>query len=193
MRAMIALVLSCLVFTACADSPELAAIQSPGGVSTVPADPPSPTPEALPDFKGDKRFAPYVARFIREGAKQGRKLSAAAVSIRLSDLEQYGERTIGVCFRGCADCPKVLLKDSFWATASEARKRLLFDHELGHCVLQRPHRTTLLASGKPASIMYPFILDERTYREDLTRYQRELYTYRLAPAALEGLQIDICE
>ena len=89
---------------------------------------------------------------------------------------------IGLCETGYGG-RTVTLDPDFWNNVSETQKELLMHHELGHCILYRPHRSTYLSSGIEASIMYPIIMASSTYLNNYSYYQNELFTSAASQAA----------
>jgi len=90
-------------------------------------------------------------------------------------LSAYGSSVIGLCETGGGK-RRVTFSTSFWNSVSETQRELLAHHELGHCVLYRGHRTTLLSNGAYASLMYPIIMGSSTYLNNYNYYQQELFS-----------------
>jgi hypothetical protein len=86
----------------------------------------------------------------------------------------------------------------FWNSVSETQRELLAHHELGHCVLYRPHRTSTLSSGAYASVMYPIIMSSSTYTNNYNYYLNELFTFNAAqgpstPGEPETPTVHVCD
>jgi hypothetical protein len=134
-------------------------------------------------YIGDPAFAPYVEKFVSDAALQGvdliPEMRADPVVIELGSLDSLGSGVIGLCESGY-NGRTVTLDPDFWGRISETQDELLMHHELGHCILYRPHRSALLSSGREASIMNPIIMASSTYLGNYDYYQNELYTYSAA-------------
>lgn len=159
-----------------------------------PSPDPSPTPDPEPLFKGPKELGKYVNKFVADGMIQ--KLNVIPnmknpmLEIQLASLKQYGQYVIGLCESG-GNQRRVTFDPSFWNSVDETQKELLAHHELGHCVLGRPHRTDLLKDKTYASIMYPVIMKNTTYMGNFDYYQNELYTWQGSEAPGSS-QVYIC-
>ncbi|MCM2324319.1 MAG: hypothetical protein NDJ90_13765, partial [Oligoflexia bacterium] len=107
-------------------------------------------------------------------------------------LDAYGSSVVGLCESGGSQ-RRVTFDPDFWNSVSETQKELLAHHELGHCVLNRAHRTAVLTSGAYSSIMYPIIMSTAMYQSDYDYYQEELFSMAaLAPEAANASSIHIC-
>lgn len=85
-----------------------------------------------------------------------------------------GGTTIGVCDLGWPK--RVMLLRGWWYVMSDDAHRVLMYHELGHCLLNRPHDTDINPDGAPASIMYPIIDGVvENWPEQKRRYVDELF------------------
>lgn len=85
----------------------------------------------------------------------------------------------GVCFSYSDGTKEVIIKKSFWDTASIIQKRILIFHELGHCALGRSHDDeTVEHKGivYKTSIMHPTIPDSVQYLKAESEFRRELFT-----------------
>lgn len=147
-----------------------------------PPNPPVPEPTAPPSpepvfYLGDAEFQPYVNKFIADGLIQGVPLSTKSpdLHINFGDLSQYGAGVVGLC--DMSSGRSITISTKFWNNVSDVQKELLLHHELGHCVLYRPHREDKFADGREKSIMYPIILKESVYTPNYDYYQKELYTF----------------
>lgn len=71
--------------------------------------------------------------------------------------------------------PKIVLNTTHWEKLSLASKEQLIYHELGHCVLGRPHETRL-ENKTPVSLMYPYHLGTEIYVSNYASYISELFS-----------------
>lgn len=105
----------------------------------------------------EAELAPYIDRFVEEANKRGHRLN-------LEDMEAYivpeivSNGTI-LCGQGFAP----VFGDSFrgiaisglcWSELDESGREILVFHELGHALLERQHRNTILGIGRKQSIMF---------------------------------------
>ena len=81
---------------------------------------------------------------------------------------------VGVCQQASNMTGKVTLDQNFWSSASEDERQELLDHELGHCILNRVHRTDFLPNGVPASIMNPYLFNPAIIKANSQYYYNEL-------------------
>ncbi len=167
--------------------------------SPTPTPDPTPSPTSSPVSGSDLYTGPaevekYVVKFVDDAKIQGvdvlPDMKNPKLTIRIASLDAYGSSTIGLCETGGGQ-RRVTFDPDFWNRVSETQKELLAHHELGHCVLLRPHRSTTLSSGAYASIMYPLIMSSSTYTNNYAYYQEELFTYTSRSSALPGPNDDV--
>lgn len=116
-------------------------------------------------------FAGYRAAFEMESRKQHHIVNTSEIDIRF--VRSMEGTVIGMCFYMS---PRfILINKSWWDRANETQREMVIYHELGHCALNREHSTRILASGAPASIMYPSIFDSRYYAKYKAYYMYELF------------------
>jgi hypothetical protein len=126
----------------------------------------------------DPAFQGYVNEFVAESINQGRPISITNLIIAFSD--ELGPSTIGRCFYYSSDQPnKILINKQDWPYESDEYRRVTLFHELGHCVLGRPH----LLNGSiyngycsATSIMWPQIENTTDmYSSNWDEYMHELF------------------
>lgn len=71
---------------------------------------------------------------------------------------KVGPNVVGVCYWS-GEWRYVAIKKSYWDAASSFQRTVLIYHELGHCLLNREHNSTLLEGKCPSSFMHPSIVD----------------------------------
>lgn len=189
MRKVLLGILLVLGFSACNGAEEQAQsvaddwIQHPSAGAPVPAPTPAPTPLPPPVsvsdlYTGPAEVAAYVQKFVDDARIQGRDVTPdmknPKLEIQLASLTSYGSSVIGLCETG-GGRRRVTFSPTFWSSVNDTQRELLAHHELGHCVLYRPHRNDVLASGAYASIMYPIIMANSTYKNAYDYYQEELF------------------
>ncbi|MCB0515588.1 MAG: hypothetical protein R2798_09315 [Chitinophagales bacterium] len=120
---------------------------------------------------------PFVQSFIEEAALRGENLTINDLIVEYNEnLENNGYDAAGLCHFGTQnDSPFIELDttSSNWQANEYSREQLIF-HELGHCILNRQHKETILPNEQYASIMKAngdplyasFNLFKRTYYLD---------------------------
>lgn len=174
--------------------PKPAPSSDPSPDSTSSPDPtPTPTADATALYTGPTEVSKYVAKFVADGLIQGvdvtPDMSGPKLSIRIASLDSYGSSVIGLC-ETSSNLRRVTFDPDFWYSVSETQREILAHHELGHCVLFRGHRTSILSSGIYASIMYPQIMKSSTYTSNYDYYQDELFQYAATDASLAMVSED---
>jgi hypothetical protein len=175
----------------------------PNSITNDPVIPPTPGGgvDAAGLYTGPAELAKYVQKFIDDGKAQGvdvlSGLSAPKLQIQISSLDSWGSSVIGLCETGTG-LRRVTFDPDFWNSVSETQRELLAHHELGHCVLYRPHRTSTLSSGAYASVMYPIIMSSSTYTNNYNYYLNELFTFNAAqgpstPGEPETPTVHVCD
>jgi hypothetical protein len=141
----------------------------------------SPDPSPVPTeglYEGPESVNAYVVKFVEDAEKQGRnvlpEMTDPTLTIRIASLDHLGASVIGLC-ETSGNLRRVTFDPDFWNNVSETQRELLAHHELGHCVLYRPHRSATLSSGAYASVMYPLIMSSSTYLNNYDYYQEELF------------------
>ncbi|MCM2278929.1 MAG: hypothetical protein NDJ89_12710 [Oligoflexia bacterium] len=184
--------------------PEPTATSKPTPVPTVTPSPvPSPTPSPTPTtpvnqvYTGPAEVAKYVQKFIDDAKMQGvdvlPDMASPKLQIQLGSLDSYGASVIGLC-ETSANLRRVTLDPDFWDSVSETQRELLAHHELGHCVLYRAHKSTLLSTGAYASIMYPIIMGSSTYLNNYDYYQQELFAQAARQAGeVNASTVHVCD
>jgi hypothetical protein len=203
-----AFALTAATLTACngSDSSSNALTLAPGSdpskVPTQPVPIPSPDPSGSPAptgklYSGPAEVEKYVVKFVDDAKAHGvnvlPNMSNPTLTIQFASLSSYGSSVIGLC-ETTGSLRRVTFSPTFWNSASETQRELLAHHELGHCVLYRPHKTSLLSSGAYASIMYPIILASSTYLGNQEYYLNELYTSSVMESAGEAVTgVHVCD
>lgn len=114
---------------------------------------------------------------VRSFVKSFERICGKKVTIPIywGDLPtEDGSKTIGVCrgFQQSLLFRSIVLDKSYWNQATYWEKESLVFHELGHCVLDRPHVIGYDEKYRPLSIMHPFTF--RSYLERRRYLVKEL-------------------
>jgi hypothetical protein len=102
--------------------------------------------------KGDH----YLQQFILEGLKRGVHLDTSAFPIKglVVETVPLPDTVGGLCLLEPGAPRKVRINSLHLGRLSGLQEELLFFHEFGHCLLNRPHNNTTLPNGEWASLMY---------------------------------------
>ena len=107
------------------------------------------------EYKVNSEFAPYLQRFIDEGAKRGKTfdLKGDGLIIEFGDLDN---NIAGLTHY--EDPVRIQIDRTYWNTISkyngaDMMKEDLIFHELGHGLLNRKHLNTFLENGDWKTIM----------------------------------------
>lgn len=123
---------------------------------------------------GYGRFTKYVDSFIAAGKRYGTKIDMNGQRIMFVD-KFYGG-LIGLCMP-MFEPHQILVNEQWWNENDEDAREMVIWHELGHCVLGRPHKADMV-NGHPVSIMYPntkVLEDKEYYKSHKEQYTRELF------------------
>lgn len=114
-------------------------------------------------------FETYYSTFV-----QTENVGANDLIIKFGNVYNETTNIIGFCLKGDGITPTVTIDSAIWANLPEVFRQELIDHELGHCILNRVHRTDMLPNGYPASIMYPSLFDAFWIQKNQEYYNNEL-------------------
>jgi len=109
--------------------------------------------------------ADEVELFYREAEVRGYNLRDHDLIVKPGTLSG---NTIGLCQLGGGP-PTVTIDAEFWDTADADEREVLVFHELGHCLLDRPHVDDHLA------IMSSYLLSSSYYAANKTALIDELF------------------
>lgn len=98
---------------------------------------------------------PYVQTFRAEAGRRKRVIAADNLIIRFGILQ--GNAVCGECLTEAGKTPRITLSAdvSCWKNANSDQRECLVFHELGHCLLNRPHRSDRFPNGAYVSLMNP--------------------------------------
>ena len=112
----------------------------------------------------------------------GRKVTVPVMLVSPQEIERQGTGagTVALCVTETENGSIVIVDSDFWYSTDNATRWTLVFHELGHCVLNRPHLDTIDPVSKcPVSVMR-WILDftalcVETGRRTTVDYEIELF------------------
>ncbi|GAB4011962.1 hypothetical protein GCM10028808_26900 [Spirosoma migulaei] len=98
---------------------------------------------------------PYLKSFRDEAAKRNKVVSTANLIVTFGTV--LTEDVCGQCILENGKTPRIILNadDFCWKTASTNERECLVFHELGHCLLNRAHKTEKFTNGLYVSLMNP--------------------------------------
>lgn len=107
------------------------------------------------DILIDDTLRPYYESFLIEAEKRNVEFQAleSFIEMRIGVIEE-DPTFLGKCNSNIDDINReVVINVLFWDILSPIEKEKLVFHELGHCLLNRPHRNDKAQTGFCASIM----------------------------------------
>lgn len=129
----------------------------------------------------------YIQAFRNEAQQRKQTVSTVNLIVTFGDIQN--EDVCGECVLESGKTPRITLNfnDYCWKTASQQERECLIFHELGHCLLNRAHKTDRFPNGAFVSLMnpddigiyaacrYPIGGDECNKRTRRTYYIDELF------------------
>lgn len=100
----------------------------------------------------DPELAIYFEMFAAEAQIRGYSIDweAEAISARITDIE---EDAVGQCLTFTNNSRQINIDRTYWKRSDDMDREFLIFHELGHCLLGRPHLDESNASGTCISLM----------------------------------------
>ncbi|MDZ4675944.1 MAG: hypothetical protein SGI74_00410 [Oligoflexia bacterium] len=126
--------------------------------------------EEKPVIEAD--FKLYVEEFAHQAKQRNVAVATLSLTVKFDDAMTS---EVGHC-KVNSTLAKVTIKRQAWATMSTFDREALIFHELGHCLLRRPHLAELNADGKAKSIMYPSTMSGTYYSAEKEILVNELFT-----------------
>lgn len=114
---------------------------------------------------------PYAQQFEHQYNRSTNLVTMVFIDAPLTDTTFLGD---------CWSYGTVEIVRRTWETISETQKHLLIYHELGHCVLKRPHRDDIYDDHCPKSIMNSIEAYDFCYDRHKEEMDKELFDNRIA-------------
>lgn len=124
-------------------------------------------------------FSSYVSEFESYGKAKLNDPSFAVKNVPINLGDTGNPDHDGVCITYYNGEKEIVIDNSFWEKGSPIQKKILLHHELGHCVLNRKHESSIFriaGSNFKNSIMHPEIPTSHKYDTFKEGYLKELYT-----------------
>jgi hypothetical protein len=151
-----------------------------GGVTMFGEDAPPPPktypiePEVI--YQTDTVFQALLEKFQSLAQYYNRNITAH-VAIIFGNTRPNGGRAIGYCkIRNQQNL--VVIDRNYWESQDLLTQENIIFHELGHCLLMRPHRQQYrVADLTPISLMHPQVIKSWIYSQYYYAYQDELFGF----------------
>lgn len=102
------------------------------------------------------QLLPYIEDFIFEANERDFDISIDSIGIEVYFENISDPSVIGRCLRNeDGENESIAVDPVYWKQATELEREYVMFHELGHCVLNRPHTTAADGSNICLSIMEP--------------------------------------
>lgn len=124
-------------------------------------------------------FSSYIASFEQVGKSETgqTQFSIGDIPVNFGDTEHPDYQ--GVCFSYENGQHEVIIRESWWNSASDTYRESLLFHELGHCRLGREHDDSKISTNVQnfkASMMSSVIVSPGEYDKYKAGYWKELFT-----------------
>ncbi len=124
----------------------------------------------------DPAFDPMIKSFVYEANQRGYAVNTENLSVTFGNIRKNKcDKTVGYCSR-IDSMNKLIIKinTDTWDDMDAYEQEALIFHEIGHCVMRRDHCKKKNKTG-PISIMYPYVLDGKHYKEFREELVDELF------------------
>lgn len=129
-------------------------------------------------------FLSIVSQFEQAGKQYSGNSNFSAGNVPVNFGNTENESFEGVCFSYPDGTTEVIIRESWWNSASQALKESLLFHELGHCALNREHDNETHEANSvtyKASLMNSVIVNPNQYNGHRSAYLTELFTLNKIP------------
>lgn len=111
-------------------------------------------PKAAPVYDVPADFQPLVTRFVTEASQRGHSLAITNLIIKYDSTVSASYCAVCNSLSSDPTVQKIIsVNPKVQCYRNSYEQEALFFHELGHCVLNRPHNNQKLPNGDPKSIM----------------------------------------
>ncbi len=115
---------------------------------------------------------PLVNEFIQDSVHYNHPIAITDLLVQFNSMP-LGLN--GTCTVNGEDTPIINLNSNIWPHINPVSQKLILYHELGHCVLGRPHNNVYLGTGYMASIMNAYLIDFNIFLASQNYYLNELF------------------
>jgi hypothetical protein len=127
-----------------------------------------------PQLSIQGQYQPYVDAFQARSKMAGHSIQITDLIIQSVDSieEKY---VVAKCLGNNGSTPPtIVVSQQYWTHLDVFYREELIFHEMGHCVLNRSHRTDV-NNNLPLSIMNPYIFAGDGYTTNYSQYMHELF------------------
>jgi hypothetical protein len=142
-----------------------------------------------PDLNGpylDPKVESLYNDFIAASKNNGITVDPNRVKALLVSFDNIAQEdpaysyTLGYCQKS-PGLNEIVLDTFYWNNTNDLNRKAIFEHEAGHCLLDRQHRLDLNPkTGFPSSLMYPYLVESDEYgfsKQIYDSYNAELFTH----------------
>lgn len=127
----------------------------------------------------EEDFHPYVEDFLKDAVEY--QLPKVVEERYFNLTIKYGIMPVSETKKIAGWCERqtrtIIIDRKFWNSFCINKRQALIDHELGHCLLDKPHRNAKTETEKgiaPYSIMFPDVVDGEFYANNKEYLRNEL-------------------
>lgn len=123
------------------------------------------------------------------------KMGAAGFNNSPRNIKYVFSHSMDIKYAGYCDAPvgpgappTITINMTYWSAYTTTEKEILVFHEMGHCVLNRPHISKTDSRGVAISLMHPILMYAGDYRQKKSYYINELFANAGIPKGGTGHQ-----
>lgn len=130
----------------------------------------------------ESKYVPYFKAFANRAASVGSNVKVNNLTIRsVSSISDPG--VVALCQQEPGQSPLIIVSQEWWPQFDVTMREDMIFHEMGHCVLNRGHRSD--ENNKLSlSIMNPYIFGGLAYLGNYDHYMHELFFQTDLPSEL---------
>ena len=130
---------------------------------------------AVPIVDSDYRLDSYVADYVRDAANNGMTVDLSNVPVTFGETASKGMNVLAYCTFLNNGQHVIVINEEKWRAMSEAKRKLVMTHEMGHCQRGLAHNTDFLPQEWiPKSLMYPKA-NEKVFTANMDYYLHEFF------------------
>lgn len=108
--------------------------------------------------KTDPTFNHYVLEFQNKYNHQTNKeINISDIPVNFYKMEKINkEGVLGICYKYSNGDKEIIINKEWWNNHDECYRQVLINHELGHCALNRKHKSDV-EDGVALSVMFQWL------------------------------------
>lgn len=151
----------------------------------------------VPIRETDSKLESYVREYVNEAYAFGVEVNLSKVAVVFGETSGRGSSILAYCSFNNSGQNVIVINESKWLSASEAKRKLILTHEMGHCERGLAHNWNFLPPELiPFSLMYPYALKDAVFFSNYRYYMQEFF-HSLGPkmnnSATNGLEQSLIE